>query len=439
MTNNLDLKFKLSTVGGDKALKAFKASNAEIKKLNKEVNSTGAAGAKAFKKSTDSVKKLGTEVKRTNSFLTSTKGLLTGFFSLAAGTALASSILDVNREMESLRAQLKSLTGSSSGAERAFKFIQDFSKDTPFQIKGLTKAFIDLKNFGIEPTSDVMKAITNQASKLGGSQETLSGITLALGQAYAKGKLQAEEMLQLVERGVPVYKLLAEATGRNSDELSKMASKGLLGRDAIDKLIIKMGELSKGSNADAMNTLNGSISRLSSSWRRFEDTLLNDRSEGFIKQIVSGWTEIINGATNGLTFGHDLDQQLIDVNDKIFDARKDIENLKSAGVFETVLQSGIFGDTLAGEENQLRILLKLRNEIIDAQNFSDEQGEFDAILNQGSDLAKKQADDKQKDISFAKQQKELADKAIQNLQRQIDLSGAKTEQDKIQYEISLGN
>lgn len=217
-----------------------------------------------------------------------------GLVALDKLASLGKDFLDVNRSMEMLRAQLLSVTGSAVGAQKSFKFIQDFAKNTPFEIDGLTKSFLLLKNMGINPTSQVMSALTNQASKLGASQETLTSITMQLGQAYSKGKLQQEDMVILAERGVPIYKLLADVTGKNTSQLAEMSAKGTITRDVIDKLIIKMGEMSSGSNAVAMDTLNGKISSLSDAWHTFEDTLLNDKSEGFIKSIVSSITETLN-------------------------------------------------------------------------------------------------------------------------------------------------
>ncbi|MEI8210422.1 MAG: tape measure protein, partial [Methylococcales bacterium] len=154
-------------------------------------------------------------------------GLTLGAVGLAA---LAKDILDTNRSMESLRAQLKALTGSTAEAQQTFEFITRFATDTPFEIDSLTKAFITLKNFGITPTTQVMDAITNQAAKLGGSTVTLNGITLALGQAWAKGKLQGQEIMQLINQNVPVYDLLAKVTGKNATQLADMSEKGLLTR-----------------------------------------------------------------------------------------------------------------------------------------------------------------------------------------------------------------
>ncbi|MCW7554954.1 tape measure protein [Endozoicomonas gorgoniicola] len=60
-------------------------------------------------------------------------------------------------------------------------------------------AFTALKNFGLDPMDGTLQAIVDQTSKLGGGMERLNGISLALGQAWAKQKLQGEEILQLVE------------------------------------------------------------------------------------------------------------------------------------------------------------------------------------------------------------------------------------------------
>ena len=235
---------------------------------------------------------------------------------------VAKDILDTNRQMEMLRTSLTSVTGSIDAGKDAFKRIQEFAISTPYEIQDLTKAFVSLQNFGIQPTNKVMEAITNQASKLGASTETLNGITLALGQAWAKGKLQGEEILQLVERGVPVYELLAQATGKSTTELQKMSEKGLLTRDVITKLIEKMGELSSGSNARAMETLNGQISNLSDAWHQFEDTLLNDKGEGYIKSFVSSVTREIGVLTQYLS--NDVNNQI-----KVLEAR--IKNYQGAG------------------------------------------------------------------------------------------------------------
>lgn len=286
----------------------IKADSTDIKRAEKDLDS--------LSKTSKTVE--GNVTKMASAFSNSLKGAVAG---LGFGV-IAKDILDTNRQMEMLRASLTSVTGSIESGKDAFKRVQEFATSTPFEVADLTKAFISLQNFGIQPTNKVMEAITNQASKLGASTETLNGITLALGQAWAKGKLQGEEILQLVERGVPVWDLLAQATGKSTSELQKMSEKGLLTRDVISKLIEKMGELSSGSNARAMETLGGQISNLSDAWHQFEDTLLNDKGEGYIKSFVKSVTNEISVLTRYLSS---------DVNSQIKVLEDRIKNYQSSG------------------------------------------------------------------------------------------------------------
>lgn len=286
MNDNLKLSLSLEVKDGQ-----FKA---KIKDAAGNIVELGQVGDKAGKAVEGGFSKARRGIESISQTLQHTRNELIGFFGLSQGLQLAKSLLQTNVEMDRLRGQLIALTGSAEKARTSFNFIQKFAVDTPFQIQGLTEAFITLGNFGITPTAEVMSAITNQAAKLGASQETLSGITLALGQAWAKSKFQGEEILQLIDRGVPAWKILEEVTGQNAAALQELASKGELGRDVIAKFIDKMGELSTGGNAAAMDTLGGKISNLSDAWERFQDTLLQDKSEGILKSIINGLSETLS-------------------------------------------------------------------------------------------------------------------------------------------------
>ena len=228
---------------------------------------------------------------------------------------VAKDILDTNRQMEMLRTSLTSVTGSIESGKDAFKFIQEFATSTPFEIKDITQSFITLKNYGLEPNVKVMQAITDQASKLGASTETLQRITINLGQAWSLNKLQGEEIRSLIEAGIPVWEMLAKVTGKSTAELQKMSEKGEITRDIIGKLIDMIGQMSKGSSARAMETLGGQITNMSDAWHTFEDALLNDKSEGYIKSFVSSVTREISVLTRYLN--DDVNNQIKVLEDRI--------------------------------------------------------------------------------------------------------------------------
>ncbi|WP_422766268.1 tape measure protein, partial [Pseudomonas aeruginosa] len=88
-------------------------------------------------------------------------------------------------------------------------------------------------------------------------------------------------ILQLVERGVPVWDMLAKVTGKNAAQLQDLASKGKLGRDVIKALVDEMGRSSEGAAAKAMSTLTGRVSNLGD--------LFNGVTSG-ISAIALAWT-----------------------------------------------------------------------------------------------------------------------------------------------------
>ena len=360
---------------------------------------------------------------------------------IAAGLGLArlaKDIFDTNRQMEALRTQLISVTGSSQAAARQFDLLQTFAADTPFELQGLTQAYIRLKSFGLEPTTQIMQAITDQSSKLGASQETLNGIVLALGQAWAKVKLQGEEILQLVERGVPVWDLLAQATGRNAKELAEMSSKGELGRDTILKLIDAMGELASGSNARAMETLNGRISNLSDSWTRFQDTLLNSEKENLIRRMVQNWTAWLDYFDERLARGSGTFGKIEQINDKIVAQKELIEKLRNRGTV------GKFFDDLTGtdinlEKNRLDALLKERQRII--REISEQRRQEAAAL--PTNLAATGGNTPPttavgRTAQAARVVRDLGADTVAQLQKEIALFGQVTNVAKFRYELEAG-
>lgn len=105
-------------------------------------------------------------------------------------------MLSTGDQFENLQNRLTSLMGSVEGGEQATTWIKRFAKDTPLQLSDVTDAFALLKAYGVDPMNGSLKAIEDQSEKLGGGLERLEGISTALGQAWAKEKLQTEEILQ---------------------------------------------------------------------------------------------------------------------------------------------------------------------------------------------------------------------------------------------------
>src|SRR5690606_39342041 len=124
------------------------------------------------------------------------------------------SMLDTGSDFEQMQNRITGLMDSVAEGEQATAWIAQFAKDTGQLIPDVTEAFALLKAYGLDPMDGSLQAITDKSVQLGGGMERLSGITAALGQMWAKQKIQQEEVLQLTERGVVVWPQIGRAARR---------------------------------------------------------------------------------------------------------------------------------------------------------------------------------------------------------------------------------
>jgi tape measure domain-containing protein len=198
------------------------------------------------------------------------------------------SILGVGDAAERTKIQLAQLYGTQAEGNKAYEELRTLAKETGQSFQGVLEAAARLKATGLEPLDGTLKSLINQTAALGGSQETLTGIGLALGQMYAKQKIQTEEILQLVERGVPAFDLLAKVTGKQGTELQKLIQSGSLGRTTIKALIDEIGRASDGAAAKSLNTLSGLVTQLKDQFAAFLERISNSGAADFFKAKLTG-------------------------------------------------------------------------------------------------------------------------------------------------------
>lgn len=202
-------------------------------------------------------------------------------------------MLSTGDQFEGLQTRMTSLMGSVEAGEEATAWIKDFAKNTPLALEDVTESFALLKSYGLDPMGGAMQAIVDKNEQLGGGMERLTGLSSALGQAWAKQKLQTEEILQLVERGVPVWELLGKVTGKNTEQLQKLASEGRIGRDVIQALIVEMGKSADGAAAENMSRLSGLMSNLADTATDFYNRIANAGALDYVKGRLSALADTI--------------------------------------------------------------------------------------------------------------------------------------------------
>ena len=139
---------------------------------------------------------------------------------VAGGVALKSAA-----NFEKLKTQLNVLTGSAENGSKAFERLVKFSAGTPFQLNELVKANNTLMGFGVsaEDAYNHLQMIGDISAVSGGD---LQGISVAFGQVAAAGRLMGQDLLQLINNGVPIIDMLSSSMGVAKSEIKDLVSEG---------------------------------------------------------------------------------------------------------------------------------------------------------------------------------------------------------------------
>ena len=227
------------------------------------------------------------------------------FGGMAAAWKAAQFVTNITKTgeaFENMAVRLKALEGSAAEAEKAMAWITDFTKRTPLQLDQVTDAYARMRAYGLDPTNGSLQAIADTTAATGGGAEKLNGIVTALGQAWTKQKLQQEEALQLQERGINVWDLLAKSTGKTVPELMKLSTAGKIGRKEISLLIEQMGKRFSGASDDFAKTFSGITSNLMDNWTLFLRAIADSGYFADVKYRLKTLLDWVNAQWDNGTF-----------------------------------------------------------------------------------------------------------------------------------------
>lgn len=165
-------------------------------------------------------------------------GLLTAAATVGVKTAAAN---------EQAAISFTTMLGSGKKAASFLNDLKSFAAKTPFEFPELQRAASSLISAGVEAKKvvPIMTTLGDVTSGMGTGAGGVQRATIALQQMNAAGKITGEDLNQLRDAGVPVYDLLAAATGRSKAAVTELASKGKLGAKDLG-LLMKALETGKG-------------------------------------------------------------------------------------------------------------------------------------------------------------------------------------------------
>ena len=224
---------------------------------------------------------------------------LMGIGSTALG-AIAVAGAKQNAMLETSQARWTTLLKSQDKAIEQMKWLQDFAKSSPFDYQGLDEASTSMLGMGIslENVRKWLPVLGDVAGTLGGGTETIKGISIALGQMSSKGKVSAEEMMQLAERGVSAWQFLADGMGLSVAEVQKLSSEGkLLAKDALPLIIQGMEKTFGGGMQNYMKSTIGQVEQAKENFSQFAGVLTSPVYQWFGSQVMP----LVNSALEKLT------------------------------------------------------------------------------------------------------------------------------------------
>ena len=247
------------------------------------------------KSSTGAFGKLGIALKAVKGPAKILAGILSAGFVVAAPA-----IAKVGAEFESLKISLNTVFGSATAGQVAFDNIKKFATESPFQIRDLTKAFIQLKSAGIEPTQQMLNTFADTASVTLNPLESFEAL-VRITQRSASGGLGLEELNQLSDRGIPVFEILAKKTGLARLEVAEFGKTVEGAAEIMGALNEGFQETFGGATAAKMDTLNQKISNLQDSLSGLAETIFEDTGFGdFLKDFADSTREAVQDVTRAV-------------------------------------------------------------------------------------------------------------------------------------------
>jgi tape measure domain-containing protein len=268
----------------------------------------------------------------------------------AYGTALFKAGLQSNALTQRVSMALKTTTGSAQAAQQQLAEIREFGKTSPIALPVWLKASQQMLAFGVEAGKVVplLGAVQDAVVAAGGTEEEIKGVVRALSQMQSKGKLSAEELNQIGERGVDAAGVVAQAFGVTSQEIRAQITAGTLSVEDFFDGFVKGSKIAFGGAAqNAKQTFDGMIDRLKGAHRRIGELLvtplINPEGGGALVELGNALADAMNNIEDAI-------RPLVDIMVRQLDPAVD-KTAKSIREFgESITTDKILGffDTIRG-------------------------------------------------------------------------------------------
>lgn len=296
-----------------------------------------------------------------------------------AGKAVISTGVDYNSQMEQYTVAFTNMLGSADKAESALNQIKQDAAKTPFDTAGLVKANQYLISTGEDAKSarNIIMALGDAVKATGGGNDELSRMAQNLQQIKNAGKATSADIKQFAYAGIDVYGILADYTGKSTEDVQKMK----ISYDLLTNALLSASEEGGryfGAMETQSQTLDGRISTLKDNATQLAGALTEGvaSTEGELVNVATGWVQELTDSlqtggvasmveTGGVLAGEAIDSftdYAVNNMDGVLDTGLDIAQNLASGVVQNapkLLESAvtITGSFIGGVAEKLPDIL----------------------------------------------------------------------------------
>ncbi|AXQ61655.1 tape measure protein [Mycobacterium phage Nimbo] len=217
----------------------------------------------------------------------------------AAGVALFKGF-DRYKSLDATSHRLSAMGNSAEQVKTIMSDINEVVVGTPIALDEAAKAATQFLAGGVKQGRPLQAALTAIADAAGASGQKFGDLAVIFNQVFNKGKLQAEEMLQLNERGINVQAALQKEFGLTSAEIQKMSQDGTISFGMLVQAIEgQFGGMSKklADTVDgALSNMNAAVGRVGANFisALFGDPLDTTEGPGALAKSINNVTDKLN-------------------------------------------------------------------------------------------------------------------------------------------------
>lgn len=176
--------------------------------------------------------------------------------------------VEYNSTIEQLQTSFEVMTGSAEKAVEIVQKLKDVGAKTPYELTGLAQTTQTLMQYGMS-ADEAYDATINLGDIAQGSAEKMQSIALAYGQMSSAGKVNMQDIKQMINAGFNPLQAIMEMTGETMAQVTARYEEGKI---SVDEITQAMAYASS-ENGKYYQSMEKQSQTLSGQWSTLKDNL----------------------------------------------------------------------------------------------------------------------------------------------------------------------